>query len=403
MMQGDFLRFEASQRGKEVKYAIRDVVVEAKKLEKQGKKVYWLNIGDPLKYDFRTPKHLWDAVMEHKEEGESYALAQGIPEAREAIAADYKKKGVDVSPDSVMLGDGLSELIWFTTGILANPGENILLPLPPYPLYKSACNFQLVETKHYFLKEENGWQPDTDDIRKNIDSKTKAIAVINPNNPTGANYSEKTLREIADIAAENNLVVLADEIYDMELLTEKKHHPFGSLAKDVAVLSMNGLSKNFFATGFRVGWIAGNRFLTENSDIVDCIMKRGRARLCSVHPFQYCVKPALEGPKEFLKEYIGKIAERQAFANKRLNEIEGISCVKPEATFYAFPKIELDIESDKEFVLKLLRETGVCTVFGEGFGQKPGTHHFRIVALPNIEILGEAFDRLEGFIKKNYS
>jgi len=397
------LKFNASKRATEISYAIRDVVVEAKKLEKAGKKIHWLNIGDPLKYDFRTPEHLWDAVNKNKEKGESYAPANGILEAREAISADYRKKGIEISPENVMLGNGLSELIWFTTGIVANHGENILLPLPPYPLYISASKFHGVESRHYFLEEEDNWEPNLDDLRKNINEKTKAVVVINPNNPTGANYSKKTLKGIVDIAAENNLVVLADEIYDKELLTDKPHVPLASLAEDVAVLSMNGLSKNFFATGFRVGWIAANNYLAENSDIFDCILARGRARLCSVHPFQFAVKPALEGSLDFLKEYNKKIAERQAYSNKRLNEIEGFSCVNPEASFYAFPSIELDIKSDKELVMEMLRETGVCTVFGEGFGQKEGTHHFRVVSLPTVPELTEAFDKIEGFVKKNYS
>ncbi len=384
-------------------YAVRDIAVEANRLKALGKRVYWLNIGDPLAYDFRTPAHLWKAVETHKEESERYSPAQGILEAREAVAAYYSKNGIDTTPENVLIGTGLSEIVWFAMGTLANPGENIMLPLPPYPLYVSASRYLGVENTYYLLDEENKWEPDLEDMRKKINDKTKAILVINPNNPTGANYSKSTLKEIINIAAQNNLVLLADEIYNMELLSDKKHYLLGSLADDVAVLSMNGLSKNFFATGFRVGWITANSYLAENSDIMESLLKLARARLCAGHPFQYCVKAALEGPMDFLKGYTEKIKKRQDFANKRLNEIEGISCVKPEATFYAFPRIELEIESDKEFVLDLLRETGVCVVFGEGFGQKPGTHHFRIVALPSIEILGEAFDMLEGFIKKHHS
>ncbi len=397
------MQFNASIRSKEMRYAVRDIVIEAKKLEKKGKKIYWLNIGDPLKYDFRTPMHLWNAVEAHKREAESYAPADGIPEAREAIARDYRKKGISVQSQNVMIGNGLSELIWIAMGVLANPGDNVLLPIPNYPLYDSVSNYLNIEKNNYCLCEENDWQPDTNDLRSKINKKTKAIVVINPNNPTGANYSRKTLKEIADIAAENKLVVLADEIYSKQTFKGEKHEPFASLAKDIAVLSMNGLSKNFFATGFRIGWIAANDFLAENSDIMDAIFKMGRGRLCAVHPFQYTIKAALEGPKDFLKQYVSKIEKRQAFSSKRLNEINGISCVAPKATFYAFPRIELPIQSDRDFVFDLLREEGVCVVFGSGFGQKKGTHHFRIVSLPSIEILGEAFDRLESFVKKHYS
>jgi len=397
------LKFNASKRAAGVSYAVRDIAVEANRLNAEGKKIYWLNIGDPLAYDFRTPRHLWDAVEAHREEAERYAPSQGIPEARESVASYYSKKGVEVTPENVLIGNGLSELVWFAVGTLANPGENIMLPLPPYPLYASASKYLGVKNTYYLLDEENNWEPDLEDMRRKINDKTRAIVVINPNNPTGANYSKSTLKEIVGIAAEHNLVLLADEIYSMELLNDKKHYLLGSLSKDIPVLSMNGLSKNFFATGFRVGWIAANHYLAENSDIMDSILKLGRARLCAGHPFQYCIKAALEGPMDFLKEYTEKIKKRQDFANKRLNEIEGISCVKPDATFYAFPRIELGIDSDKKFVLELLRETGVCVVFGEGFGQKPGTHPFRIVVLPKIEILSEALDKVEQFVKKHYS
>jgi alanine-synthesizing transaminase len=397
------MKFRSSKRSAAVQYPIRDIVTEARKVAAQGKKIYYLNIGDPLAYDFRTPHHLWDAVNAHQKEGECYGPSEGIPEAREAIAADYGKKGIETEAKNVMIGNGLSELIWFAMGAVADPGESVLLPKPTYPLYVSASDYLYIKPLFYGLVEENSWEPDVDGIKKQITGKTKAISIVNPNNPCGSNYSRQTLEEIAGIANEHDLVIFADEIYDMQLLKKKKHTPMASLAKDLPVLSMNGLSKNFFATGFRVGWIAANSCLAENSDIMDSIFRLGRARLCSVHPFQYAVKPALEGPMGFLEENLKKIRERQAFANKRLNEIRGISCVEPEASFYAFPKIELGIKSDKEFVLELLRETGVCVVFGEGFGQKEGTHHFRIVALPSVEILGEAFDKLEGFIKKHYN
>lgn len=384
-------------------YAVRDIVVNAKELEKKGKKIYWLNIGDPLKFDFRTPPHLWKAVLEKRKEAESYALAEGIPEARNAIAEYYSKKGIPTNPEQVVIGNGLSEIIWFLMGVTANPGEEILLPKPTYPLYVSACHYLGVKPKFYELSEENNWQPNCSDLRKKINEKTKALVIINPNNPTGGNYSKKILQKIADIASEHKLTVLADETYEMQLLTEKKHHLFGSLSEDIPVFSMNSLSKNFFATGFRVGWTAANDYLTENSNLLDALKKMARGRLCAEHPFQYTVKPALEGSRDFLKENLQKIKKRQEFTHKRLNEINGISCVKPEAAFYAFPRIDLGIESDKEFVLNLLKETSVCVVFGEGFKQKEGTHHFRVVALPRVKVLREAFNRLEKFIQKNYS
>lgn len=395
--------WNASERSKKVSYAIRDIVVEAPKLEKQGKKILYLNIGDPLKYDFRTPDHLWEAVFKNKEKSESYAPSEGIEEARDAIANDFKGKGMNVKPENIMLGNGCSELIWFAMSCIANAGDNILLPRPCYPVYPAALNYFGIEARFYDLDEENAWQPDVESIEKSIDKKTRAIVVINPNNPTGANYGKETLREIINIAAEHNLIIFSDEIYDRLLLDKgEKHYCMGSLAKDVPVLVTNGLSKNFLATGFRMGWIAPNEFLIDNSDIMESIFRLGRARLCAVHPFQYAVKAALEGPKNHLVEAIKKLKERRDCAMKRFGEIEGISCVKPKAAFYAFPKIEVQIEDDKQFALNLLKEKGVCVVHGSGFGQKPGSKHFRIVLLPPVEILEEAFNKIEEFVKEHF-
>ncbi|MCX8190151.1 MAG: aminotransferase class I/II-fold pyridoxal phosphate-dependent enzyme [Candidatus Diapherotrites archaeon] len=392
--------FKASKRSEKVSYAIRDIVVEASKLEKQGKKVLYLNIGDPLKYDFRTPEHLWKAVFDSKQKGESYAPSEGIKEAREAIAENFNRKGMRVEPENVLLGNGSSELIWFAMSCVANPGESILLPRPCYPVYSAALPFYDVEEKYYDLDESRGWQPDIESIRKNIDKKTKAIVVINPNNPTGTNYSKKTLEEIISIAAEHKLVIFSDEIYDELLLDEKeKHYCMGALAKDVPVIVANGLSKNYLATGFRMGWIAPNEFLLQNSDIMDAISRLARARLCAVHPFQYAIKPALEGSKKHIKDAVKKLRKRRDYSVKRLNEIKGISCQKPNAAFYAFPKIELPVKDDKEFALGLLREKGVCVVHGSGFGQKQGTKHFRIVILPPLNILEEAFNKIEEFAR----
>lgn len=393
--------FKASRRSEKVSYAIRDIAVEAAKLEKQGKKILYLNIGDPLKYDFRTPQHLWSAVFESRPKSESYAPSEGIKEAREAIAKDFCRKGMRVDAENVMIGNGSSELIWFAMACIANPGDNVLLPRPCYPVYSTVLPFYNIRTKYYDLDEKNFWQPDVESIRKNIDKKTKGIVIINPNNPTGANYAKKTLKEIIDIAAEHGLVVFSDEIYDMLLLDKKeKHYCAGSLAKDAFVLVANGLSKNFLATGFRIGWIAPNEYLVENSNIMDAIFRLGRARLCAVHPFQYAIRPALEGPKTHVRDTVKKLRKRRDYAVKRLNEIRGLSCTKPKAAFYAFPKIDLPIKDDKEFALRLLREKGVCVVHGSGFGQKPGTMHFRIVILPPLNILEEAFERIEEFAEE---
>ncbi len=392
--------FDASRRSKKVSYAIRDIVVEAAKLEKQGKKILYLNIGDPLRYDFRTPEHLWKAVFEAKEKSTSYAPSEGIREAGEAIASDFKKKGMRVDAKHIMIGNGCSELIWFAMGCIANPNDSILLPRPCYPVYQAACSYFDIKIKYYDLEEGEAWQPDIESIEKNIDKKTKAIVVINPNNPTGANYSKKVLKEIIDVAAQHKLVIFSDEIYDALLLEKKaKHYCMGSLARDVPVLVTNGLSKNFLATGFRIGWLAPNEFLVENSDIMEAVFKLGRARLCAVHPFQYAIKPALKGPKRHIREMIKKLRNRRNYVMRRIEEIDGISCTKPSAAFYAFPRIDIPIKNDKEFALGLLRKKGVCVVHGSGFGQKPETKHFRTVILPPINVLREALDKIEEFLR----
>lgn len=390
--------WKASERSEKITYAIRDVVLEASKLEKQGKKILYLNIGDPLKYDFRTPDHLWNAIHEHKRESESYAPSEGIPEAREAIAEDFRKKGMNVDAGSVMIGNGCSELIWFSLSCIANPGENILLPKPCYPIYSAAMPYFEIKENYYSLNEENQWQPDLDDIRKKINEKTKALVLINPNNPTGNNYSKKTLEEIAGIAAENKLVIFSDEIYD-QLLLEKneKHYCMGKIAKDVPVIVSNGLSKNFLATGLRIGWLAPNEFLTENSDLMEAIFRLGRARLCAIHPCQYAIKPALHESKKHLEDSVKKLRERRDYAIKRCEEIERMHCVKPNAAFYAFPRVS-GFKNDLDFALNLLREKGVCIVHGSGFGQSRETGHFRIVILPPVEILEEAFNKINDFL-----
>ncbi len=390
---------EPSKRSETIEYAIRDIVVEAKKLEQQGRKVLYLNIGDPLKYDFRTPEHILEAAKQGIELGMSYAPSEGIAEAREAIAKDFKQKGMRVAPEDVVIGNGCSEIIWFIIGAVADAKQAILLPKPCYPIYVAASRYLGLEVKFYDLKEELDWQPDVEQIAELIDNKTRAIVLINPNNPTGSVMEKHTIKHIAELAAEKNIVIVADEIYDRLLLdSNKEPKSIGALAKQAPVLALNGLSKNFLATGFRVGWVAPNEALAEGQ-LIEAIKKLARTRVCAVHPFQYAIKPALQGPMNFLNKFKRKLRNRRDFFIEKIEACEKLSCVKPKAAFYAYVKAKTKEKSDKDFVLKLLREKHVCVVHGSGFGSDASEGYFRIVFLPNEEILNEAFDRISSLLE----
>ena len=391
-----------SKRTEKITYAIRDVVVEAQKLEKQGKKIIYLNIGDPLKYDFVTPQHMIDAVEANWNKSSSYADSMGLLEARQAVAREASKLNVpNVTEDDVILTSGGSEGISMALGAILNKGDNVLTPKPGYPLYNSVVNYVEGEINEYELDEDNEWQPDVEDMRRKINDKTKAIVLINPNNPTGALYTKETLKKVIDLAGEHNLPILSDETYDKIIFDDDfEFNAVGSLSKDVPVVTFNTLSKNYLCPGWRVGW---SFFSGENiSEYAESVKQLARARLSISHPMQYAVKPALEGPQDHIKEMVDKLRKRRDITYKRMNEIPGISCVKPKGAFYAFPKLDLPIESDKKFVLDFLREEGVLFVFGSGFGQKDNTKHFRIVFAASEEALNEGYDKLERYVSKNY-
>jgi len=391
---------QPAKRTEKITYAIRDVVVEAKKLEKQGKKIIYLNIGDPLKYDFSTPKHLIDAVENNWSKSSSYADSVGLLEAREAVAREAKRQGIkNVTSEDVVMTSGGSEGISMAIGSIMNTGENILTPKPGYPVYAATVHYLESELNEYDLDEDNEWQPDIDDMRKKINAKTRAICIINPNNPTGALYTKETLKKILDLAGEYNVPVFSDETYDKIIFDDDfKFHSVGSLAPDIPVVTFNTLSKNHMCPGWRVGW---SIFSGEGIEkIRDSVKQLARARLSISHPMQYAVKAALDGPQEHIKLNNEKLKKRRDITYKRLNEIPGVSCVKPRGAFYAFPKI--DVPSDKEFVYDFLHKENVLFVFGSGFGQKPGTSHARVVFAASQEALTEAYDRLEKYMSVKY-
>lgn len=394
-----------ARRTEKITYAIRDLVVIAKKHEKKsGKKMLYLNIGDPNKYDFETPPHMFEAIAANNLKSQSYSDSLGIDEAREVLAKEAARKKIkNITNEDVIVFNGGSEALTQGITALVNPGENILTPSPGYPMFTALVNYCEGVQNPYFLNEEDGWQPDLDDIRKKINDKTRGLIIINPNNPTGGVYDKKTLKGLIDIAAENNLLIFADETYDQLVFDGEKHIALASLTDEIPIVTSGSLSKNFLCPGWRVGWLffSGPKELISNYK--EAIGKLSRARLCPIHPQQFAIKAAFEGPQEHLKDTVKRMQERRDVTLKRMNEIDGISCVKPKGAFYAFPRIDHPkVKSDVDFIVKLLHEENVLFVHGTGFTQKPGTNHFRIAFLSDPNILNEAYDKLERFVKKNY-
>ncbi|WP_337865502.1 aminotransferase class I/II-fold pyridoxal phosphate-dependent enzyme [Ignavibacterium sp.] len=386
-------------RTNNITYAVRDIVVLANQVAKTGKEMLYLNIGDPNLFDFEPPKHLVDATYKAMLENKNgYSPSSGIKDAVDAIEREAERKGITNVHD-IFVTTGASEAIDICLTALVNDGENVLTPTPGYPLYTAiASKLQMMENP-YYLNEENGWLPDIDDIKSKINDKTRAIILINPNNPTGSLYTEENLRQIVDLALEHNLVIFADEIYDKLLFDGKKHISIASLNKDVSCITFGGLSKNYMVPGFRIGWgiVSGRKEVL--SDYIEAINKILRARLSANHPEQYGIKPSLEGSQEHLVIAMEKLTRRRDLTVEMLNSIPGISCVKPEGAFYAFPRLHMK-QPDSNFVAELIKETGVVVVPGSGFGQVPGTQHFRVVFLPNEKILEKAYKAIKDFYQK---
>lgn len=302
-----------------------------------------------------------------------------------------------MTPDKVFLTTGASEAIELALTALLDENDNVLTPAPGYPLYNAVINKIGAELNPYYLKEENDWAPDIDDIEAKVNKRTKAIVLINPNNPTGSVYAKQTLLKILETARKHGLVVFADEIYD-KLLFEKEHVSIASLCDDVPVITLNGMSKAYLVPGWRVGWMMISN-LDESSDYFRTITRLLDARLCSPGPQQFAIKPALEGPQDHLIQVKNKLRQRRDIVYERINAIKGLSCRKPQGAFYAMPSIHTDhFKTDEAFILSLLQTEGVLFVHGSGFQAKPGSQSFRIVFLPQPEILNEAFDKLEHFM-----
>jgi alanine-synthesizing transaminase len=395
---------KVTERVQDIEYAIRDVIVHAKQVERTGKKIFYLNIGDPVAFDFDTPPHIKQALINAVEGGaNAYAPSEGLPELRDAITLKEKRvNGVEVSAGDVIVTQGISEGIQMVMAALIDAGDEILLPGPTYPPYISYARFFGGNPITYETVEKNGWQPNVDDLRRKISKKTRGILVINPNNPCGALYEEKVVKQIVDLAGEYDVPVLSDEIYD-QITYGKKFVSTAALAKDVPVIGLNGFSKAYLMTGWRLGYLYFHDKKERLEELKHGIEKETRIRLCANTPVQKAGVAALNGPQDHIKETVQKLKQRRDYALKRLNEIEGISCTKPEGAFYVFPRIHAvgsRWKTDMEFALDLLRETGVLFVHGSGFDQTYGAGHVRGVILPPIETLEQALDEVERFMEK---
>jgi alanine-synthesizing transaminase len=391
----------AASRLENVRYAIRDLACVADEVIARGHKVLALNVGDPNVFDFQTPPHIIEAVAKAMRDGKNgYAPSPGIPEALNAIRGEAARKGLTTVRD-VFVTSGVSETVDICLAALVNPGEDVLTPKPDYPLYSAVLCKLGIGLNAYDLNEEDAWQPELADIERKITPHTRGIVLINPNNPTGSLCTREMLEQIASLARRHNLIVFADEIYDKLILEDTEHIAFAAVAPDVPCVTFGGMSKNYLVPGWRIGWgiVSGDAAAVRT--YTEGMHRLLRARLCANHPEQYSIKPALEGPQDHLIEVKRKLRSRRDLTQKWCESTPRVSCVAPRGAFYAFPKIDIP-ESDEVFVKELIRKKHVMVVHGSGFGQKPGTQHFRIVFLPDEATLGKAYAGIADFIRERY-
>ena len=392
----------AAKRMANVRYAIRDLAVVADEVAREGHKILYLNIGDPCKFDFPTPPHMIEAVHKAMLDGHnSYGESLGIKPAVEAIRHHAEANGFkDIQ--SIFVGYGSGEVIDSCLTALVNPGENVLTPSPEYPLYSAVLAKLGATLNAYDLDESNGWEPDIEDIKRKVNAQTRALLLINPSNPTGAVYSKRMLEKLLEIARENNLVILADEIYD-QLIYEPgaKHTSIATLAQDIPIITFNGLSKAYCVPGWRIGWAIATGPRESLHNYLESVHRLLRARLSAPHPFQHAIKPALEGPQNHIPVMLEKLNRRAHITEEWAKRTPRVSLVKPKGAFYAHPALEIP-EDDLTFVTDLLKQKHVLVVHGSGFGQKPGTRHIRIVFLPQEDVLHAAYEKITDFMQERY-
>ena len=386
-------------------YDIRGPVLDyAKQLEAAGHKILNLNVGNPATFGFEAPNDMLKDVIKQLPKAQGYSDSQGLYSARVAIMQYYQQKNLkDVQVEDIYIGNGVSELIAMSMQALLDNGDEVLIPSPDYPLWTATVNLSGGKAVHYLCDEEQNWAPSIEDIKSKITKNTKAIVLINPNNPTGAVYSKQCLLEIAELAEKHGLIIFSDEIYDKVLYDNTIHHSIAVLRPDLFVVTFSGLSKNYRAAGFRIGWmvLSGNR--THVTDYIEGLNMLASMRLCPNVPCQYAIQQALGGYQSIndLVEKDGRLYKQMEFAYKALNDIDGISCTRPQGAMYLFPKIDLEkfnIKDDELMVLDLLKQKHILLVHGRGFNwDKPD--HFRLVFLPHLEELKPALADLADFFK----
>src|SRR3954470_12917446 len=395
-----------------VLYDIRGPIMDAaRQMEEEGHKVIKLNIGNLAVFGFDAPEEIRQDMIRNLGNSAGYTDSKGIFAARKAVMHYTQQQGIQgVTLDDVYLGNGASELIAMATNALLNDGDELLLPSPDYPLWTAATSLSGGSPVHYRCDEADGWMPDLEDIRRKITPRTKGIVVINPNNPTGALYSDDLLRAIVDIAREHGLVILADEVYDKVLYDDVRHTASGSLSDDVLTLTFNSLSKSYRSCGYRAGWLVVSGDKRAAADYIEGLNMLTNMRLCANVPGQYAIQTALGGYQS-INELIapgGRLRRQRDLAYELITAIPGVTCVRPQAALYMFPRLDAamyPIADDRQFFLELLQETRVMLVQGSGFNY-PDNQHFRIVFLPHEDDLREAVGRISRFLdnyRKRYS
>ncbi len=388
---------KVSDRTHGVEYAIRDIATFARKYKALGKEIIYLNIGDPVRFDFKTPNHIKKALIDAVMNDENYyAESEGLPDLRQAIVEKESEKGLDVTEDDVIVTNGVSEGLDMTMASIVDPNTEVLMPGPHYPPYASYAKFYGGKPVEFKLHEDG--TPDLDDLRSKITTRSRALCIISPNNPTGEVFDKKSLQQLIDIATEHDLYIICDEIYD-KIVFDSQFTGIGKVAKDAPVVLLNGFSKAYLMTGWRCGYICMNSNCEKLSGLRQDIPKLARVRIASNLPVQIAAVQALMGPQIHIPKMIDKLRARRDYVTKRLNAM-GIPCRIPRGAFYLFPKIDLGSgwKDDQQFVIDLLNNTGVLTVHGSGFGAAYGSGHFRIVYLAPEDVLQTAMDKLERFL-----
>ncbi len=395
---------QKSKKLADVCYDIRGPVLEkAKQMEDEGHKIIKLNIGNVGAFGFDAPDEIVQDMIRNMQAASSYTDSKGLFAPRKSVMHYTQQKNIaGVTIDDIYLGNGASELIMLSMNALLNTGDEVLVPAPDYPLWTAAVSLSGGNPVHYMCDEQAGWLPDIDDIKKKITSNTKAIVVINPNNPTGALYSVEVLKEIVEVARQHQLIVFADEIYDKVLYDGQIHTSIASLADDVLFITLNGLSKNYRSCGYRAGWMVVSGEKKHAKDYIQGLNMLTSMRMCANAPGQFAIQTALGGYQSIndLVAPTGRLARQRDLAHKLLTDIPGVSCVKPQSALYMFPRLDpvlYPIVDDQQFAYQLLAEEKVLIVQGTGFNY-PTPDHFRVVFLPNSDDLTESIGRIARFL-----